>query len=567
MAVSPEDEEALLIRAALRIQCVFRVARARRERKTRAVERKAAFERQCENDLAESAAVTLQAAQRRKAAKARVAELRSSRDPSGEHSPAHGASGESAAAAGNTEPGLTVQPPSLRNSVNAESASFNPNTSDGAAQQQPGSVSEVRSSDSLHPAGVEIVRRTSGPKVLSGRGSTISVSSDATVTDVMKSGVYESSASFMGASVLGREGLTTAFALASVASFATLMRDDPATGRQLKEWDPTMANHTLIHECAAIVIQGKWRVHEARCVVMRLKRERDGRRRNEDERQLEEVSAMAIQRNFRGHNVRAHTGAARRPGTPAKAREPGEQPPRRALSPNTAAVKIQCRQRTNLAKAEVNKRREQRQVRFAEEVEESLQTEAARTIQATQRRHAEQKRLAERKAAASGGPAPSNAAEPHAIKFRTTVAAAKIPAGSGHGLSAVFYAATSALLEKSTAPAERCLFWGVRALHTVTMDIALEASTDDSGADPRLPNLEVSRWIQGPLGSVVPLTSKVASSPARGGAGLSPRQLPALQHTAKTPDQGEPHSNEPSPGASRSPSKKQLEPINRKSDT
>ena len=205
-----------------------------------------------------------------------------------------------------------------------------------------------------------------------------------------------------------------------------------------------------------------------------------------------------------------------------------------------------------------------------------LLDDAARTIQATQRRHAEQRRFAERKQQQheEGAPSPPPAQQPAATsasantvgaashapsKLRSTVAAAHIPAGSGHGLSAVFYSAMSALLERTTAPAERCMFWGVRALHTVTMDIALEGASAEASDEPRLPNLEVSRWVQGPLGSVVPLTAKVSEA-ARGATGTSPRgRLPALQHTTgggKSPA----GSVEASPTASP-PSKKQLAPI------
>lgn len=582
------SEDELLERAALRIQCVFRCARARRAVASKRTTRASQFQEQCDRDLMEQAAITLQAAQRRMAAKKRVdARRRGSSFESGDASRPQGDMQPSASPTDETAPHLSVAPPSLRasheaaGSGDAPAEAPSPTPLGGTASSGAG-----LSSNSFGPRKNKSVVFARGADAPASVGDGFVVDTDRTAAEVIKSGVFESSAQFMSASVYSRVGLTTAFALSSVASFASLKRDDPAAAKEVVQWDPSMLHPTLIHECAAVVLQCKWRVYSAKQRMLQLKRQRAETRHAEDQHQLEEVSALAIQRNFRGHLVRQRSGDHEQAGDGGRPRSAGSKPgpkefgsdqaaPRRSSVPSgpltqeQAALRIQCMQRSHAARAETQRRREARAAEFAQEIDASRQEDAARLIQANQRRHIQQRRFKdqlERTRSGEPSPPPQGAAPAAAggaggasshhhqafpAKLRADVeAAATIPAGSGVGLSALFFTACGQLLDtKAAVGRERTMFWGVRILHAVTMDLAMEAM--QSGDASRLPSLEVTRWVQGPLGSVLPMTQSVA-------AGRSPRstRLPSLEHQ---PSPGPHSAGEPSPEATRSG--RRLEPL------
>jgi hypothetical protein len=381
-------------RAALRIQCVFRCSRARREIATRRTSRSQEFAAQCAADLETSAAITLQAAQRR-----HVAEKRR-----------HAA-----------HPLLTATQPSIVAS--------------------------------------------------SGGGASLRT------TDV----------SSMMSTSWQRGDLTTAFALSSVASFAVLLRDDPVSAKQVMNWD-TSKEPSVLHECAALIIQCKWRVFAATRRVKQMRRDTRAARVASDQLELEQISAGAIQRQYRGFQVRKTS--------------PVSSAQRRAkISAHTAAIRIQALHRQRTARAEAEVKRQARAADFAEEVRQSLEDESARKIQCHIRGRLERKKLTEKL------PPDNNNGkdEKMPVDGRTR---AGVVGGSGEGLSKVFYAVGGQLLE-NTNVVERRLFWGIRLLHAVAMDIVLDPSHDAE----RFPQMEISRWVQGPLGSVIPVTRSLVRSP------------------------------------------------------
>jgi hypothetical protein len=356
--------DSLLERAALRIQCVFRCARARRDANTKRRQRQVRFAKEVDDDLAVTAAVTLQAAQRRHAAQKLLLQKRDT----------HRAADPRPSNDG---------PPNVPSYASMSSSGFG-----------------------------------------------------------------------------GRAGLTTAFAMSSVSSYSSLLRDP-------KQFGDGAQTPALMRECAAVIIQCKWRVHVARKRVKTLRERRKQQRQIDDDTQLQAVAATSIQRTFRGHTVRAATPTLQ----------------------VRAAVRIQCLFRKRKARREVTTRKDLRAASFAAEVQQSLEQDAARLIQSHQRRLRDEKIVRE---------------------IRLGRSERSLAPSTGYGLSTLFYSTCGALLEKNSVG--RCLFWGVRILHAVAMDEIMEHQG-------RFTLLEPSRWVQGPLGSIVPLTRSAAKSP----------RLPTLQ--------------------------------------
>lgn len=370
-----EDE-----RAAMRIQHCVRAFLARRTRARLQVARTASFQATCRSDLEQSAAITLQAAQRRAAARRRVDQRRESavqRVPS----PARGKS-----------------PPPLLESSTHDSVMF-----------------------------------------------------------------FNTSRSY--------EALTTAFALSSVASFAKLQRDHPDVAKGVLGFE-IGGPHGLLHECAALVLQCKWRVHMARVQFKKKRMIKNNAFHSVCDTELAEVGAITIQRVFRGHRARAHALQA-------------------PLSAVRAAMKLQRAFRCYKARELRRELSEERRRRFDEEIAASREHEAAVMIQTNLRRH----RVQKSKTAAVPATYPR--------KLRLAVQEVSVVGdGDGRGLSILFDVSQSELMD-SRVPR---LCWGVRILHAVAVDIALDP---DDPRQSRLPSLEVTRWVQGPLGSVLPMTRSV----------------------------------------------------------
>jgi hypothetical protein len=106
--------------------------------------------------------------------------------------------------------------------------------------------------------------------------------------------------------------------------------------------------------------------------------------------------------------------------------------------------------------------------------------------------------------AESGSAAPTRRSSCFALKKRRlsehiSAAAPTVHGGSGVGLSAAFFAAGGILLDRTADPPK---LWGVRILHDVAMD-------EPRGVG-RLPLLEHSSWVHGPLGSTIPWTHAAA---------------------------------------------------------
>lgn len=153
---------------------------------------------------------------------------------------------------------------------------------------------------------------------------------------------------------------------------------------------------------------------------------------------------------------------------------------------------------------------------------ELMQNCAASVIQSSFRRHRVNKRIALRSATNTPAvPLPDDDAEMPGVhtalvgerqalsaRLRASVEHSRGPgdtassfagwgSGRGAGLTAVFAAATDFIIDARNAGRP---LWGVRALHAVAMGLQ---------APNFLPDLELSRWVEGPLGSVLPLTAHV----------------------------------------------------------
>lgn len=94
---------------------------------------------------------------------------------------------------------------------------------------------------------------------------------------------------------------------------------------------------------------------------------------------------------------------------------------------------------------------------------------------------------------------------------------------SGYGLSTLFYNATAVLLDRKAFVKS---LWGVRILHAVAMDCKSRTF---------LPQLEVSRWVQGPLSSVIPVSELQ----------LAPNEPHTVAHNGPSALGSSPSSNRP----------------------
>ena len=332
-------------------------------------------------------------------------------------------------------------------------------------------------------------------------------------------------------------------------------------------------DYGLLVDCAAVVIQCATRKHLA---VQEANRRRAHRRMGKNNGIAESID-IEIPTNIatiRGASVDIREEEA------AEAAEEASY----GLMDEMAATVIQTKARQMSAKRRVDGMKEARKRNFEAEVNASLEQSAAITVQAAQRRHAAQKLLKEKSGeklntstgSSSPAPAPPKSDEPTqspstfsrkrqqqarvggqsvtgSLSHSSSLNGPNDGDGSGYGLSVLFFDSTALLLDRRATVQS---LWGIRVLHAVAMEMKSKEF---------LPQLEASKWIQGPLRSVIPDTALTAShspgaSPPQGqrpGSGNRPSSAGRLPPLEKRPGSGDSKKLDPieSPPKKASPAK------------
>jgi hypothetical protein len=280
---------------------------------------------------------------------------------------------------------------------------------------------------------------------------------------------------------------------------------------------------SLLNQAAATVIQTKTRQYQARKRVDKLKDEKKKSFENELQQSLETAAAITVQSAQRRYVATKVAKAKRRTSvdadtkgdTPDKKRSPEPAPsttegatgngesPRQSTSPQHS---------DEPTRAHFSKRRQNRVG------DTSVTGSISATSTGSDSHHHSPE--ADRHAAGDGGAGGEG---------RSSVSSS-----SGYGLSTLFYNATAVLLDRKAFVKS---LWGVRILHAVAMDCKSRTF---------LPQLEVSRWVQGPLSSVIPVSELQ----------LAPNEPHTVAHNGPSALASSPSSNRPTSATRLAPLEK-----------